>query len=480
MTERKRGQINVKVGTDGAVQLTFVAEGKDAVFELAPEEASALLSHILVAANSAFLTTDKDDAMIATKFQGALALPVSVPVSSWHMGNKNVQGQRAVVVRVGEVAIGYIVQEIQLRELGRQFLSASWKFKSSLHLLPLLRSLLRDFSEDLLSWGRVLKSRFNDSSLRLARSFWLWISGRSLRLFRVVKIAPDADLPDYQAVGECIYCGARAYSEKPDVRRHPLGAEHIIADGLGGKLELPQASCQKCEDITGGIVERDILLRTLKALRMHLKIRGKRGSSKPATLPLTKTDDGRDEVIQMPVDDYPVIFSMPAMGVPGIFIGAPGGDQRAYGFRLVILNYDERKLRKTYGIHSFASPHWDTHMLYRMIAKIGHAFAVAELGRNNFKPLLLDMILNGTPEAFNHIGGEPDLERHPASEALHELGLGYQRANGKEYVVARVRLFAKQHGPIYYVVVGESLERPFARFSRSFGRGIYLRLCDER
>jgi len=61
----------------------------------------------------------------------------------------------------------------------------------------------------------------------------------------------------------------------------------------------------------------------------------------------------------------------------------------------------------------------------------------------------------------------------PPANSLHELGLGYQRANGKDYVVAKVRLFAEQKGPIYYVAVGESLETPTAKFKRVLSRRFF-------
>ena len=266
--------------------------------------------------------------------------------------------------------------------------------------------------------------------------------------------------------------GSITYSDKPNSRRLPLGAEHVIAAGLGGRVELPEASCQRCEDITGRLVEGDILLRTLKDLRMHLKIRSK---SKPSTLPLTVTDQSKqDRVIQVPIEDYPVILNMPAFGIPPIFHGGAGGNQPVYGFRLVILNYDPLAFQRKYNVASFASPYWDTHMLFRMLGKIGHAFAAAELGTDRFKPALIDMILNGVPDYFNHIGGEPELARNPTSNALHEIGLGYQRVNGKDYVVAKIRLFANHMGPIYYVVVGESLENSVAKLKRVLSRRLRL------
>jgi len=113
-------------------------------------------------------------------------------------------------------------------------------------------------------------------------------------------------------------------------------------------------------------------------------------------------------------------------------------------------------------------------MLFRMLGKIGHAFAAAELGTDRFKPALIDMILNGVPDYFNHIGGEPELARNPTSNALHEIGLGYQRVNGKDYVVAKIRLFANHMGPIYYVVVGESLENSVAKLKRVLSRRLRL------
>ena len=166
----------------------------------------------------------------------------------------------------------------------------------------------------------------------------------------------------------------------------------------------------------------------------------------------------------MPIEDYPVIFNMPVYGVPGIFAGGLGGNQTTSGFRVVILKHDRILLKTKYGITSFTTPIWDTHMLFRMLGKIGHSLAVAELGLERFKPLLRNMILDGASEAFNHIGGEPEIE--PPSPSLHELGLGYQRANGTDYVVARIRLFARHGGPTYYVVVGESLETPVAKLRR--------------
>jgi hypothetical protein len=468
MSQMGRGELQVKTGQNGDVELTFKIEGKDATVSLSPDEISGLASHLLAATGASFIQSGRSDDAAQKKFEGPITPSIIVNASTWNLAHTNMPGQRVIIARVGEAAVAFAVTNDRIRGFGRTLIQASWRTQTALSLRTLFRLLINDFFSDLKGWGGIFKARFNASSRRMVTSFWSKVSGRSLRIFRTINISPTVDIPDYDPVGKCIYCGAEVYSEQPGDRRHPLGAEHIIAEGLDGKLELPQASCKKCEDITGRLIEGDILLRTLKALRMHLKIRGKRKSSKPATLPLTITENNKDRVVQMPVEDYPVIFNMPAFGIPGIFVGGAGGNQGVHGFRLVVLNYNPVEFQKKHGFSSFASPYWDTHMFFRMLGKIGHSFAAAELGLPKFKPLLADLILNGDAAYFNHIGGEPDLARDPPSDSLHELGLGYQRANGRDYVVAKVRLFAKQMGPIYYVVVGESLEIPMAKFKRVF------------
>jgi hypothetical protein len=477
MQQMGRGELQVKTGQNGDVELTFKIEDKDATLSLSPDEVSGLVSHLLAATGASFIHSGRSDDAAQKKFEGPITPSIIVNASAWNLAHTNIAGQRVIIARVGEAAVAFAITDDRIRGFGRTLILASWKTQTTSNLRTIFRLLINDFLSDLKGWSGIFKARFNASSRRLAASFWSKVSGRSLRIFRTINISSAVEIPGYGPVGQCIYCGAEVYSEQPGDRRHPLGAEHIIAEGLDGKLELPQASCKKCEDITGRLIEGDILLRTLKALRMHLKIRGKRKSSKPATLPLTITENSKDRVVQMPVEDYPVIFNMPAFGIPGIFAGGAGGNQGVHGFRLVLLNYDPIKFHKKHGFFSFASPHWDTHMLFRMLGKIGHSFAAAELGLPKFKPLLADLILKGDAAYFNHIGGEPDLARDPPSDSLHELGLGYQRANGKDYVVAKVRLFAKQMGPVYYVVVGESLEGPLAKLKRVIASKIYSKLA---
>lgn len=425
---------------------------------LSPAQVTEIVGGLLGAAAGAFQLAGKSPEAARN------VAPYPVNATNFGVGTTKVRGRLALVMHAGDASLAFAIDQSKFRILARALIEAFYRSGPKNSLRKLLAEALKDASADFQGLATMCFRRLGSLRRSFGSSFLQWISGRSLRVFREVLIVPEASLPKYASVGECIYCGTSIYSKKPDLRSRPLGAEHIIAEGLGGKLELPEASCQSCEDITGRLVEGDVLLRTLKSLRLHLQIRGKRKSSRPSTLPLTVQKNGVDEIVQMPVEDYPVIFNMPVYGPPGIFSGGQGGNQMTSGFSMVVLNYDQAALKRKYGIASFSSPVWDTHMLFRMLGKIGHSFAVAEVGLRNFKPLLQEMIVSGDVSVFNHIGGDPDTAL--PSTALHELRIGYQRANRKDYLVASIRLFARQSGPTYYVVVGEALEGGLKKLAR--------------
>jgi hypothetical protein len=96
----------------------------------------------------------------------------------------------------------------------------------------------------------------------------------------------------------------------------------------------------------------------------------------------------------------------------------------------------------------------------RMLAKIAHGAAVAELGSDAFDPVLIDIIL-GRSSYCGHYVGSPWSWRTRKSETLH--GVRLEIRNG--WLVAFVQLFARYHAPWYYVVVGKPKE-PLARWSR--------------
>jgi len=90
----------------------------------------------------------------------------------------------------------------------------------------------------------------------------------------------------------------------------------------------------------------------------------------------------------------------------------------------------------------------------RLLAKIGHSYAVAELGLGGFKPLLLETISGtvGKPDLL--IGGMRDTLQ-PKGD-VHDLWLAQHQSRAGTFWIANIQLFANLQGPIYRAVVGEA------------------------
>jgi hypothetical protein len=90
--------------------------------------------------------------------------------------------------------------------------------------------------------------------------------------------------------------------------------------------------------------------------------------------------------------------------------------------------------------------------LGRTLAKIAHAYAVAELGLGSFKPYLLDIILNRPPMHLGHyVGGM--FGHSPKGEDLHDITI--HPFWGKERVGVEIQLFSPWSMPTYVVIAGE-------------------------
>jgi hypothetical protein len=96
-------------------------------------------------------------------------------------------------------------------------------------------------------------------------------------------------------------------------------------------------------------------------------------------------------------------------------------------------------------------------ILMRMLAKIGHAYAVAQRGLNSFKPYLLDVIAGRSDDLGNWVGGGLDDPAEAASNQQHEVQLGPAHRHGRKHLAVTVRLFACYGAPRYHVIVGEEL-----------------------
>jgi hypothetical protein len=103
----------------------------------------------------------------------------------------------------------------------------------------------------------------------------------------------------------------------------------------------------------------------------------------------------------------------------------------------------------------------------RMMAKIAHAFAVAEVGLDGFAPVLQPTILSEQEDPFQFVGCQEQADL-PKQSWLHEMSFLCWEQKGACYLVVKVRLLAHLGAPEYYVVVGTVKELPVAAMRRLF------------
>jgi hypothetical protein len=261
----------------------------------------------------------------------------------------------------------------------------------------------------------------------------------------------------YAGVGRCIYCGTS----------NALSDEHIIPLGLGGRWILPNSSCAECAKKTGAF-EGTCLRTMLGPLRMYFDLPTRRRKARPKKLPLkVKLIPGAEwSFIDVDQEVFPFLVGFPVLQMPDELSGyTTKGERgaavrclwiRGASFRDGILPHlqslaAELKVAAIEPTATFRAPEF-----FRMLAKIAHAFAVAEMGLDSFQPFLTPMICDAeTSNSVAYIGGLPYSE--PATARLHELSFGAHPCHRPETVVVRIRLLAALGTPIYYVAVGRRL-----------------------
>lgn len=257
----------------------------------------------------------------------------------------------------------------------------------------------------------------------------------------------------YPRVDQCIYCGSR----------ERLTDEHIFPYGLGGRWVIPNGSCSECARVTSafeGVVQRTML----GPLRLMFGMPSRRKRERPKKLPLkVRVTPGADWTF-MDVDQevYPFLVLLPNLTLPDEITGFKRDGPRhaaakTYWIRGASLrnNFDEHchGLAAELGVvEIMPTATSDAESFFRMLAKIAHAYAVAELGSEAFKPFLIPMIQDGdTREAVQYVGGIAQTEG--VSTALHQAWIAPYPAD-PSLLAVRVRLLACLGTPTYVVAVG--------------------------
>jgi hypothetical protein len=246
----------------------------------------------------------------------------------------------------------------------------------------------------------------------------------------------------YSAVGQCIYCRGT----------HDLHREHIIPYSLNGVFVLPKASCSACADVTKRF-EAVCAKKMFGPLRVRYGFRRRKKKEKPTSfdIEVQTSSDGQPEFITVPALDHPdVLFFLKFKHTANILYGAPDIDTSVV----------EGWIRNGQfaGKPGWVVAKFDAFAFARMLAKIGHSLAVAELGLGSFRPLTLDFIFGRANNLSRVVGGSEDEE--PSADSLHWLRLRdhfHVEKGGlvQRFVVAQIRLFACWGTPTYHVAVGE-------------------------
>ena len=221
----------------------------------------------------------------------------------------------------------------------------------------------------------------------------------------------------YSPVGHCIYCGNTT----------GLTVEHVIPYGLGGRIELPESSCHECSKLTSAF-EHTCLRTMYGPLRLLYDLPSRRRKKRPKTLPLKVKRTAKDQwsYIEVEQEKYPFLilfpyFSMPKILSKGVDLACKGAATNRFWIRGASPRYIFKDLLEQLvhelGVYSIM-PEGKAQVseCCQMLAKIGHSFAVAELGVDSFRPFLIPHIIRSElSDCDKFIGGRERRKQSPAN-----------------------------------------------------------------
>lgn len=255
----------------------------------------------------------------------------------------------------------------------------------------------------------------------------------------------------YDPVGRCIYCGSTTYLPGGGGPPH---TEHVIPFSLSGGLELPEASCRRCERAVNPW-ETKLIRGALLGCRTHLGLDTRNPKDRPKALTLIDPRTTPERKVKVPIEDYPANLLLVQFDTPHIISGVIF-DSHVVGVWSHWFKDVAETLATKYGLDVFTTTSIDVYALCKTLAKIAHAYAVAELGIGAFTHMLPHYIVGGYDEwATYYVGGLPSIE--PLGSTLHEIGIETPTTETWRYVVVRIRFFANVGAPTYRVVAGERI-----------------------
>lgn len=259
----------------------------------------------------------------------------------------------------------------------------------------------------------------------------------------------------YNTYGKCIYCGAEGV---------PLTDEHIIPEALGGELIIKEASCDVCQRQTHAFEGHacDTYRPIRRQLNFPSKTKGKKAVLRSKTEKFILAVD--DRRIKVSAEEFPALLLSLVFPLPSVIFGAAPQELPLTGgihSVEVMPRFGERlnEIKRKYRANSVSivgvdkSARQDEGDFGRMLAKIAHAYAVAELGLAGFNPLVTHIIRGERPFFLTHYIGSQPVTTDKGGD-LHELDFDKTGLGAGMLVIVRVRLFATYNTPAHLVVVG--------------------------
>lgn len=259
------------------------------------------------------------------------------------------------------------------------------------------------------------------------------------------------------SINACVYCGANV----------DLSKEHVIPEGLGGRLIIYNASCKSCAEKTCKL-EGSLLRGHWWSARQFLGIVSKKSHKKvvPDLKVKLHSADGSvaDATIPMREHTLTLIFEFPA---PTILIGQTTENEPyatkiaakalAPSPKFVTIDGSRHMVSATQKIEFPVN--FDAGELARFLAKVAHCYAISRRGMDACSEYFLpEYILGRTKGILTYVGGNssPIVGPFLPGGGMHRM---MDRKQG-DFLSVYIQLFIDRGDapPIYEVIVGRLQE----------------------
>ena len=255
-----------------------------------------------------------------------------------------------------------------------------------------------------------------------------------------MSILKSDNVYSFDNVNECIYCGSK----------EQLTDEHIVPFALGGNFILPKSSFKSCAAITS-LDERKVLKGFMLKGRIVANMPTRRKKDRPTHLKTMLLDE-YDNVteIDLPVSEGVATIHLPIVEPPAILTGATFNSTVEFkGIDTIHVGKNPVQVASTHGKTGIRfEDKIDLNAYLRIIAKIAHAYHVANLGLfSRSESPLLPLILSKAKGLNNWIGNAGKAPNNASDDCGQILWCTHHNVKNINYTC--LKMFASNPGGTY-------------------------------